>query len=288
MATPETCPIAKLETILLATDATEFSAGAVREAIAFASSCSSRLSAVLAEESNPEYETTSPQVFEQEERREVEHLETVKSRAAEAGVPCDAVILRGGEVSHAIVHAAAKRNADLIVIGRHGHRGLAKALVGEIAAKVIARAACMVLVVPRAATITYRNILVATDGSAHATAAVAEAIAIAKRRGSHLIALSATPDESERAEAAAFAQRAVEMAQAQGVSAEPVTPEGRPAAAIVETAGGRGVDLIVMGAYGRTGLKKLLMGSATETVIGTAGCAVLVVRATEEQREADS
>ena len=48
---------------------------------------------------------------------------------------------------------------------------------------------------------------------------------------------------------------------------------------IVETAGGRGVDLIVMGAYGKTGVKKFLMGSATEKVIGSAGCAVLVAKA---------
>jgi len=32
-----------------------------------------------------------------------------------------------------------------------------------------------------------------------------------------------------------------------------------------------------MGAYGKTGLKKLLMGSSTEKVIGLVGCAVLVV-----------
>ena len=37
-------------------------------------------------------------------------------------------------------------------------------------------------------------------------------------------------------------------------------------------------DLIVMGTYGKTGIKKLLMGSSTEKVIGSAGCAVLVVK----------
>ena len=33
-----------------------------------------------------------------------------------------------------------------------------------------------------------------------------------------------------------------------------------------------------MGTYGKTGLKKALMGSATEKVIGSAGCGVLVVK----------
>jgi len=62
------------------------------------------------------------------------------------------------------------------------------------------------------------------------------------------------------------------------VPAEALTPVGRPSDSIVEIAGGRGVDLIVMGAYGKTGFKKYLMGSATEKVVGHAGCAVLVVR----------
>jgi nucleotide-binding universal stress UspA family protein len=53
----------------------------------------------------------------------------------------------------------------------------------------------------------------------------------------------------------------------------------------IETAGGRGVDLIVMGTYGKTGLKKLLMGSSTEKVIGHASCGVLVVRAAPPARE---
>jgi nucleotide-binding universal stress UspA family protein len=279
MSNAQACPIEKLETILLATDGTEHSAGAIREAIGFAAACSSKLRAVLAEESNAEYEATSPLVFDREEAREVQHLEGIKAQAAEAGVACEALIVREGEVAAAIVAEAAKVRADLIAIGRHGYRGLLKALMGEVAAKVIAHAPCKVLVVPKAARIGYKTILVATDGSAHALAAVAEAIAIAQRRGAHLIALSAMRDESERAEATAFAKQAVERAQAQGVSAEAVTPAGRSFTTIVETAGGRGVDLVVMGTYGKAGARKLLMGSATEKVIGTAGCAVLVVKA---------
>jgi len=38
----------------------------------------------------------------------------------------------------------------------------------------------------------------------------------------------------------------------------------------------RGIDLIVMGSHGRTGLSKLLVGSVTERVIGHAPCAVMV------------
>ena len=37
-------------------------------------------------------------------------------------------------------------------------------------------------------------------------------------------------------------------------------------------------DLIVMGSHGRTGIKRLLMGSVTEKVLGYAPCPVLVIR----------
>jgi nucleotide-binding universal stress UspA family protein len=38
------------------------------------------------------------------------------------------------------------------------------------------------------------------------------------------------------------------------------------------------MDLIVLGAMGKTGLESLLMGSVTERVIAQAPCAVLVVK----------
>jgi nucleotide-binding universal stress UspA family protein len=88
--------------------------------------------------------------------------------------------------------------------------------------------------------------------------------------------VSSSGDELQ--EAKTNVARVVEMGQKEGISIEALTPIGRSYDAIVETAGGRGIDLIVMGTYGKTGLKKLLMGSATEKVIGLAGCAVLVVK----------
>jgi nucleotide-binding universal stress UspA family protein len=80
-------------------------------------------------------------------------------------------------------------------------------------------------------------------------------------------------------EAKSHVLQVVEMAKKEGITAEALTPIGRSHEVIVETAGGRSVDLIVMGSYGKTGLKKLLMGSSTEKVIGNASCAVLVVKA---------
>ena len=275
----EFCPVGKLEKLLVATDRSQFSEGAIREAISFASKCSSRLYAVSVLETNPEYETIGANVFEKEKAEAMAYLDSVKARATNEGLRCETILHEVANPSQAIVDEASGKKVDMIIVGRHGRTGLMKVLMGQVAARVIAHAPCKVLVVPKAARIEYSNILVAIDGSAHSNAALTEAIAIAKRCGSHLIALSAMRDETERQEAENYVNKASDLAQKEGVSAEAVTPIGRSFNAIIETAGGRGVDLIVMGTYGKTGVKKLLMGSSTEKVIGNAGCAVLVVKA---------
>ncbi len=272
------CPMGKLEKLLVATDGSQFSEGAIREAISFAKKCSSKLYALSVLETNPEYETIGSDVFEKEEAEVRRHLESVRARASQEGVDCEAIFLHGAEPHQQIVDEAAEKKVDMIVIGRRGRKGLEKLLMGEVASKVIAHAPCKVLVVPRAAKIGYRTILVATDGSEHSNAAAREATTIAKRCGSGIIAVSAVRSESEDQEAQANLHGVRELAQKEGVPVEALAPLGRSYEVIVETAGGRGVDLIVMGTYGKTGLKRFLMGSSTEKVIGNAGCAVLVVK----------
>lgn len=272
------CPVGKLEKLLVASDGSQFSEGAIREAISFAKKCSSRIYALSVLETNPEYETIGSNVFEKEEAEVIRHLESIKARASREGLMCETIFLHGAEPHQQIVEVAEEKKVDMIVIGRRGRRGLAKLLMGEVAAKVIGHAPCKVLVVPKAAQIEYKTILVATDGSEHSSAALTEAIGIAKRCGSAIIAVSAVRDDSELEEAKVNVSKVVDLARKEGVPAEALTPTGRSYDVIVETAGGRGVDLIVMGTYGKTGLKKFLMGSSTEKVIGRAGCAVLVVR----------
>ncbi len=53
---------------------------------------------------------------------------------------------------------------------------------------------------------------------------------------------------------------------------------GDPASAIVRVAEEEQVDLIVMGTHGRTGLRRLLMGSVAESVVRRASCPVITYR----------
>jgi nucleotide-binding universal stress UspA family protein len=54
--------------------------------------------------------------------------------------------------------------------------------------------------------------------------------------------------------------------------------EGDPARAILDAAAKHKCDLIVMGSHGRSGIKRLLMGSVAEKVVRRATCPVLVVK----------
>jgi nucleotide-binding universal stress UspA family protein len=294
---PEICPVVNTEKLLLATDGSQFSEGAIREAIRLAKRCSSTLSVLSVIESNPEYETIAPQLLEKAEKSAQEHLGSVKEQAKKEGVDCTTSILEGEDSYNYIADEAAKNKISMIIMGRRGKTGLRRLVMGSTTARVIGHAPCNVLVVPRAARVEFKNILIATDGSRYAAAAASEAIGIAKKNNSKLIVLAVVPSESmqpmdivhsqmsrdviaetEMKEAEKNAKTVKEAAQKEGVAVEAFIMGGKPSEAIVQTAKEKNVDVIMLGSHGKTGIDKLLMGSVAERVIVLSFCAVLVVK----------
>ena len=275
----QTRPKTKLEKLLLATDGSAYSEGAIREALSLAKKCSSKLIAVSVVITNLEFEVTMPQVVEKEEKKAREHLEAIKDEASKQGIDCDIMVYHGDEPYQDIVRQAHENHVDLIIVGRHGRTGLLRLMMGSVAAKVIGHAPCNVLVVSPTARVEFKNILVATDGSRYGEAAIREAIGIAKRCNSELVIVSVASLDAEIKSAEGYVRRAVEFAVKDGVKADSVTVIGKPYEAIVETAKQKHADLIVVGSHGRRGLERLLMGSVTERVIGHTEAGVLVVKA---------
>jgi len=54
--------------------------------------------------------------------------------------------------------------------------------------------------------------------------------------------------------------------------------EGDPATEIVRYAAAAGIDMIVMGTHGRTGVDRMLIGSVAERVLRESPCSVLVIK----------
>jgi nucleotide-binding universal stress UspA family protein len=145
----------------------------------------------------------------------------------------------------------------------------------------------------------YRNILIATDGSALAEKAVSHGVSLAKAVGGKVTALIVehpfnvfdVPESKMRQMPEAFAQHAMhakqhaetvlgrvaDAAKAAGVACETVQVEHEhPYQAIIETAKAKGCDVIVMASHGRSGISAVLLGSVTNKVLTHTDIPVLV------------
>ena len=140
--------------ILAATDFSPASAPAVTEAIRIARETGAELLVVNAYES-PGTMTFGPYVASAGLYEEIESalrggaekgLRPLAEKARNAGVHVKAEVLTGVP-SVAITEAARARDADLIVIGTHGRGGFSRFLLGSVAQRVVATAACPVLTV---------------------------------------------------------------------------------------------------------------------------------------------
>jgi nucleotide-binding universal stress UspA family protein len=199
-------------------------------------------------------------------------------------------VLEEGEAHERIVDLADAENCDLIIMGRRGLRPVERMLVGRVTARVIGHSQRDVLVVPNGTTVGWKTIVMATDGSKYSAVAAERAISFAKSYGGELKILSVVDVPTEfYAEAPQAvedlvrkAKEFVAVAKAQagsaGVDAETFVGEAEAYEAVNNLAREQKADMIVIGSHGRTGLRRLLMGSVAEKVIGYSTCPVLIVK----------
>ena len=139
----------------------------------------------------------------------------------------------------------------------------------------------------------FDKILVATDGSEHGERAAKVAIEIAKLSGGTVTAIyvadtvktSHLPDdmllfsirELLLKEGKEALKQVESLAQEKGVNFESVVVEGNPGSEIISYAESAGMDIIILGAVGRTGLDKFLLGSVAEKVVRNSKLPVLTI-----------
>jgi nucleotide-binding universal stress UspA family protein len=146
----------------------------------------------------------------------------------------------------------------------------------------------------------FRNILVAIDGSSHATRALAEAADMATAMNARVTILTSIPDPSPWIASGAYAAptlldslsdaaereydsmllEAVESLP-DGLPAERVLVHGAAGPNIVKQAEEGNHDLVVMGSRGRGNLRALMLGSVSHHVLHASPVPVLVVHADE-------
>jgi nucleotide-binding universal stress UspA family protein len=131
--------------------------------------------------------------------------------------------------------------------------------------------------------IRIQKILYPTDFSSYSNQAYFHAIALAQNHGASLTVLFVYSPDRGRGDVDADRRYWREQLE-QIRPTDPRIPvrhvflEGDPATEIVRYGRDAGIDLIVMGTHGRTGLERLLLGSVAEKVLRDASCSVLVVK----------
>ena len=148
-----------------------------------------------------------------------------------------------------------------------------------------------------------KNILVAIDFSAGSAAALHQALVLADRFDARLLLLHVLHDPAEapgfysskKAGKKVFrnmeeaASRMMDEFVAEYLKKrtkfETRIAPGLPAEQVVHLAKSEKVDVIVMGTHGRSGLKRLMIGSVTDKVIRSAPCPVLVVNSAGKEQK---
>jgi nucleotide-binding universal stress UspA family protein len=222
--------------------------------------------------------------------------------AAKKHVDCEQLILDGNPLMK-FLELAQKRNANLIVIGSHGRRGLQRLFLGSFAEHVVRRSHCPVLIVrdPKAAP-TFQHVLVPVDGSRCSSAALDLAILTAKTHQGKITVLYALDvnryvaslagsgaefldvdllRDSLQATGRAFLDGALARIRAQGVPCDDRIDDRAAWEAIDGVASDLRADVIIMGTHGRHGLQRFFLGSTTERVLRSSTIPVMVVRASE-------
>jgi nucleotide-binding universal stress UspA family protein len=216
-------------------------------------------------------------------------LARAREVAQAAGVPVDAV-LAVGEPFERIVALAESRDCELIVLGLKGAELPEGALMGSTTARVIGYSHRDVLVVALDTHLAFGKVLLATDSSRYSQRALARSLELCQSYGGQLTAVAVldvppwfaqeapevTADLQARLRGYTTAARS--QAEARGIRCQEVVRQGPAYQVITALVREQKLDLIVMGSHGRTGLKRLLMGSVTERVIGLSPCPVLVVK----------
>jgi nucleotide-binding universal stress UspA family protein len=227
-------------------------------------------------------------------------VDEAAERAHERGVSTVAEVLQG-EPYRTIVDYAPARDVDLIVMPTHGRRGLERFLLGSTTERVVRLSEVPVLTVRPDEDVTvrypYRNVLVPTDGSDPASAALELALDVVRVADADLHLLSMVDvaslgidvrtdlalDSLERSANEILEVAATTAAEA-GVT--PATKRVDFGTSVTRTVcteiDERDVDLVVVGTHGRTGLERYVLGSVTEKLVRMAPVPVLTVRSDQQ------
>lgn len=241
-------------------------------------------------------EAVNPEVWDVFEEQAADAVAAIEPTVTEAGVECHTAVEHG--VPHrAILSYAEENGVDAIAMGTHGRTGLDRLLMGSVTERVVRKSEVPVLTtrLEAEAPNEYERVLIPTDGSDIAGAALEHGVAIADAMDATVHALSIvdvgslgaaydsgagieTLIQGLREDATRAVTEVESECEARGVDVRKTVTQGSVHAAIEDYVEEESIDLVTMGTHGRTGVGRLLLGSVTERVLRASEAPVLTVR----------
>jgi nucleotide-binding universal stress UspA family protein len=220
------------------------------------------------------YSALLPQ-FEQIQREKADAiLKAVSSRCAAQGVKSEVIRETGGLVGTMLDH---ETDADLVVLGQRGeHARWSEGMLGSSVERMV-RASVKPCLVTSDRFRPIKHILLAHDGSAESTKALRAGIELAVDLGAELTVVTVCQRDNEET-ASKILQQAHRQAVEKKLAAHAQLEHGNAEAEILKLCERIGADLIVMGAYGHTRIRELILGSTTSHVLRKAQVPVLLTR----------
>ncbi|HLH21743.1 MAG TPA: universal stress protein [Chloroflexota bacterium] len=233
----------------------------------------------------------------EEEPLAAAYLARVATAVRARGLVAEPVVA-AGPPADAVVHEAAARAVDVIVMTTHGRTGPGRWVLGSVADQVLHRTAQPVLLV-RSGQATCaerpRRVLVPLDGSELAERALVHSRALVGPGGELLLyqalapATPVVPDagadspwteqlEATRAAALAYLEKVAAPLRAAGYQVRVAAEFGVAAERIVQYARQEHADLIVISGHGRSGAARWLLGSVADELVRSAPVPLLLLR----------
>lgn len=168
--------------------------------------------------------------------------------------------------------AAAARNSDIVVVARP--RDVDEPMAGSLVEACLFGSGRPVLIVPSTAPSGFAEaIAVLWDGSRTAARALGDALPLLARARSVLVLTAGAPaDEAPTGEAVADRLRARGIA----ASARTLSVADREGAALLAAASGAGCDFLVMGGFGHSRVREMILGGVTRHMLAAAPVPILM------------
>jgi nucleotide-binding universal stress UspA family protein len=200
-------------------------------------------------------------------------LNEAKARVLAAGAPNVSTKLRHGDLIETVNELEA--DSDLIIVGKRGEAAdFAKLHLGSNLERIVRASQKPIFVASRSFQ-TVKRFLIAFDGGASSLKAVNHIAQGSLFPGLECHLLTVGSETAQAQDALGYAGKRLRDA---GYAVEANFIQGQPDSAIAAYAEAQQIDLLVMGAYGHSRLRNLIIGSTTTEMIRSCKIPVMLFR----------